>query len=167
MSESASESWRFSEQSVSARPEALPPWRHFGFSTYGTWIRGDERGFRDHDGRIYSSGNYKCPPPREEHAPLRRWVLKHMHKPPVILAPALKIKCGQVLANKLRSQGVELLILAVLHDHVHGLGRFPGDEVDQLMGNAKRASSHAVREEIPGVVWAKKGWSFPVATREK
>lgn len=131
-------------------------WFHFWFSTFGTWLRGDVRGFRDHDHRIHSSGDYKQPPPRSEHAGLRRWVVEHMHKDPVRLTPRQRERaCGR-MKEELKLKGVELLVIAVADDHAHGLGKFPVAEIRKLVGHAKRGSSHALREQILGAVWGKK-----------
>lgn len=136
-------------------PDSLT-WRHFWFSTFGTWLRGDERGFRDHDHRIHSSGDYASPPPHEEHANLRRWVRSVMHKAPVRLDPPIREAAGRVIVGDLRTRGVGLIALAVASDHVHGLGRFPAAAVREIIGCAKRRSSHAVRSALPGTVWAKR-----------
>jgi Transposase IS200 like len=131
-------------------------WFHFWFSTYGTWIRGDERGFRDHDHRIHSSGDYRDPPPHAEHQGLRRWVRQHMHKEPVRLDMTLRrVVCGRLVCLFQEKQ-IELLVIAVASDHVHGLGRFPETNVRTLIGHAKKYSSHAIRGTIPGAVWARK-----------
>ena len=131
-------------------------WFHFWFSTFGTWLRADKRGFRDHDHRTHSSGDYRKPPPEDEHAGLRRWVLENMHKDPVRLSPALINRVGPELVRLLFEKQVELLVLAVMPDHVHGLGRFPASGIRALVGHAKKYSSHAIRDAIPGAVWAKK-----------
>ena len=48
-------------------------WWHTQFSNYCAWLPGDERGFRNRDHRIDSGGDYKNPPPPEEHEGLRRY----------------------------------------------------------------------------------------------
>lgn len=145
-----------SNRGASSQRSSQRSWFHFWFSTFGTWLRGDRRGFRDHDHRIHSSGDYHNPPPAEEHAGLRRWTLEHLHKDPVRLTVPQRSKALDRLIASLQSQDVELLALAVSADHVHGLGRFPDDQARAIIGNAKRSSSHALRAEIPGTLWAKK-----------
>jgi REP element-mobilizing transposase RayT len=138
-------------------------WFHFWFSTFGTWLRGDVRGFRDHDHRIHSSVDYRDPPPRSEHAGLRRWVVEHLHKDPVRLPVELRSRAGISILEKFRAKRIEIVVLAVAEDHVHGIGRFPEDQVRAVVGKAKRASSHA----IPGVVWAKKCGRKRIRSREQ
>ena len=48
-------------------------WRHVVIGTLRSWNFGDERGFRSRGHRIHSSGDYKNPPPRGEHAKLNEW----------------------------------------------------------------------------------------------
>ena len=48
-------------------------WRHVTLNTKNSWLPGDERGFRNRDHRIHSTGDYKTPPPKQEHAGLRRY----------------------------------------------------------------------------------------------
>jgi REP element-mobilizing transposase RayT len=146
------------DESASRRAESAAPraWYHAWFSTFGTWLRGDARGFRDRDHRIHSSGDYRNPPPIEEHAGLRRWVIEHLHKDPVRLGAPLRRQVGRVMVDQLRQRGAEVLVVAVAADHVHMVLRCGPGEVRQLVGHAKRWSSHAIRGQIPGSVWAKK-----------
>jgi REP element-mobilizing transposase RayT len=134
----------------------LRAWYHVTFSTFGAWLRGDERGFRDHDHRVHSSGDYTNPPPKREHEGLRRWTLAHLHKDPVTLTPAQRESVGRAIVAKLAAQRVEVLILAVSGQHVHLLAGLSMDRKEQQIGNAKRASSHALRSEIPGAVWGRR-----------
>ena len=50
----------------------MPPgvWYHVIWNTLGSWLPGDPRGFRNRDHRIHSTGDYRNPPPRSEHANL-------------------------------------------------------------------------------------------------
>lgn len=65
-------------------------WFHIMWSTYGVWLHGDPRGFRDRFHRIHSSGDYKHPPPKGEHAGLHRYMARIMHKEPVSLDRSLR-----------------------------------------------------------------------------
>jgi hypothetical protein len=48
-------------------------WRHIVCNTKCSWLPGDDRGFRSREHRIHSSGDYKNPPPKNEHEGLRRY----------------------------------------------------------------------------------------------
>ncbi len=142
-------------------------WCHFWFTTFGAWLRGDERGFRDHDHRVHSSGDYQHPPDRREHAALRAWTVAHMHKPPVRLARELRATAGRVLVEKLRSEGTEVMVLAVAAEHVHGVLLCRAAETRAMIGNAKRAASHALRDAVPGALWARRCGLRTITTDEQ
>jgi REP element-mobilizing transposase RayT len=141
-------------------------WFHVIFSTFGTWLRGDRRGFRDHDHRIHSSGDYKTPPPAIEHAGLRNWTIRVMHKDPVRLAPELRSRVGVALLRKLAEHEIQVLAISVSGEHVHLLGRFPHETARKIVGLAKAHASHTIRDAIPGVVFAKKCKLEPIQDRE-
>ena len=48
-------------------------WRHVVFTTLGSWLPGDPRGFRTREHKVHSSGDYKKPPPNGEHAELFKY----------------------------------------------------------------------------------------------
>jgi REP element-mobilizing transposase RayT len=79
-----------------------------------------------------------------------------MHKDPVRLDRRQITRVGPEMVRLFLEKDVELIAVALAKDHAHGLGRFPEDRVRALVGHAKRYSSHAIRDEIPGTVWAKK-----------
>ncbi len=58
--------------------------------------------------------------------------------------------------NALHDREVRVLAIAASAEHVHLLARFPMERVRRLVGDAKRACSHALRDAIPGAMWAKK-----------
>lgn len=153
----------------SASRGALPQptharWFHVMFNTFGTWLRGDARGFRDHDHRIHTSGDYHSPPPAGEHRALREWCRDAMHKPPVRLTPEQQRIALRALLIRLRAQHVEVIALAVMPDHVHMLARL-GSEATKVVGRAKAASSHALRRDIPGAVWGRRALLKPIRDR--
>ncbi len=142
-------------------------WYHFMFSTYGTWIRADERGFRDSGHRIHSSGDYRRPPPPQEHANLRKWVKQNMRSAPVRLSVQQRFRIGAALVRDLLQREIQLIILAVGSDHAHGIGRFPSDAARSLIGHAKRHASHALRAELPGQVWGKRALLKVIRSEEQ
>lgn len=140
-------------------------WFHVIFSNYGTWLRGDRRGFRDHDHRIHSSGDYRNPPPPHEHAGLRRWCIQVMHKNPVRLSAPLRERVGKAVVVRMRELEVRMIAIAVLSDHVHLQARLPHATARKLVGLAKARASHRIRDAIPGVVFAKKCKLEPIRDR--
>jgi REP element-mobilizing transposase RayT len=133
-----------------------PIWYHFMFTAFGAWIRGDPRGFRDHDHRIHCPGDYKNPPKPGAFHGLRSWVLRNMHKDAVRLSRSNQRCVSAVIVNELLARDVRLLCLAVMPDHVHGLGQFDVVSAAKTIGLAKAQSSRAIRAQVPGIVWGKR-----------
>lgn len=51
-------------------------WRHVVISTRSSWLPGSPRGWRSRNHKRHSSGDYKKPPPPDEHEGLREYVEK-------------------------------------------------------------------------------------------
>ena len=49
-------------------------WRHIIINTHGSWLHGDQRGFRNRGPRIHSAGDYKHRTPKGEHANLLKYM---------------------------------------------------------------------------------------------
>jgi REP element-mobilizing transposase RayT len=130
-------------------------WRHVIVSTYRSWLPGDQRGFRSRKHKIHSSGDYKEPPPLEEHAGLRSFHAKGGSK--VVIPSDLKELIGrQILA---KSEKLELRVNAasVSPTHSHWLLELPEDrkEAKRLIGEIKAIAGQAVRKLIPCGIWAR------------
>jgi len=168
------------------------PWNHWLLctgSTYGTWVRGDLRGWRARGHREHVDGDYRSPPPSGAHADARRQSKRLMKRRPVLLkAPARAAAC-RTMAEALRFHGVEVLDLCVGATHWHVLARFtplpaaasgPGIPIPgldfatlkrdarRLMGIAKKRSARALSEAhlvARGGVWAVRCGVRPVRDR--
>ncbi|QNN20740.1 hypothetical protein HED60_00150 [Planctomycetales bacterium ZRK34] len=140
-------------------------WWHLIFHTLGSWLHGDPRGFRSRDHRIHSSGDYKNPPPSGEHDKLHRY---HRRRSRVVkLAPNLYPSVGGAVRNKCDKSNRRVLAISVDATHVHALVQLPDDYevVRRFAAGLKQASSHAVREVLPGRVWA--GGGKPIRIRDR
>src|SRR5262249_6666293 len=105
------------------------------------WITADERGFRSRGHRIHSSGDYKSPPPPEEHAGLRTWVIDHMDGPAVKLSDEQCAVVGVSFVKKLQKMKREVLVLACGPTHLHVLFSPTEDDVMRQLGKAKQFAS--------------------------
>lgn len=130
-------------------------WYHFVINTKGTWLHGDPRGFRNRAHRIHSSGDYKNPPPRGEHANLHTY-MKQSSGAEVTIPRELRPIIGQEFVKYLIKDGHRITTFAVAKIHAHGLAELPRTlrQVRLIIGEAKRASSRAVRAQLPGSIWA-------------
>jgi len=82
-------------------------WWHVIISTRNSWLPGDKRGFRSKNHKIHSSGDYKKPPPIEEHSGLRRY---HQERAGDVIRfsdDAKKI-VGLAIINKLTKEGFQI-----------------------------------------------------------
>jgi len=148
----------------------MPPpgqrWWHLILSGHCTWLHGNPRGFRSRDQRIHSSGDYKRPPPPGEHDRLHQFHQQRSAKP-VLFAPALRSRLGDALKRKLKKLEVQALIVSVGPTHAHLLVCLPDDDqqAKRVSDQLKQASSHAVRDAMPGRVWAAGGKPIRVKSR--
>ena len=108
---------------------------HVIWSTYGSWLPGDPRGFRTRRHRMHVEGGYRNPPPPGTHAGLR----------PV---------AGEAALERLAQGGADVLGISVAGQHVHVAFIADGSDIKPIIGHVKRVSSHRIRHELPGQVWA-------------
>ncbi len=139
-------------------------WSHVIWSTRGAWLPGDPRGFRDHDHRIHSTGDYKAPPPPGEHAGLHR-VARKLCPEEIHIPKHLRRTIADALGDKLLALERPPRIIAVARVHVHALVLAGATDVRPYIGRAKQAASHAVRSELPGRIWGQR--CHPVRIRNE
>jgi REP element-mobilizing transposase RayT len=139
-------------------PVAGKCWRHSMINTRCSWLHADARGFRSKKHRLHSSGDYKHPPAKHEHAGLRKWMSKRAG-PPVEIPSDCRRQIGQALVNFFREGEHRLLALAVGEKHSHALIELVDDMrvIRDVWGDAKRISSRAVKNQMPGSVWGAGG----------
>ena len=130
-------------------------WRHVILGTLNSWLPGDPRGFRTRDHKLHSSGDYKAPPPPEEHAPAARRHSENISGDPVIIPKSPREKVGTAIIKKLQSIRLRVLAIAVAGMHTHILVELPDDKkaIKSIIGRCKMKASHAIRAEMPGRVW--------------
>jgi hypothetical protein len=136
-------------------------------STLNSWLPGDPRGFRTKGHDIHSSGDYKHPPPKGEHAGLHQYS-KQISGNPVVIPRDLREVVGRAILAKLRKLDYQVLVIAVAGMHCHFLVELPEDikRVRHIVGQCKTVSSHAIRGWMLGRVWGHRGKFEPVKTIE-
>lgn len=141
-------------------------WFHCNGNTYGTWLRGDPRGYRERHHRLHVEGDYLDPPPPGEYEALHRQSKRLMKGEAVHLVPRQRVRVCQALATKLLDDGIEALVVAVDDHHFHLLGRFPDHNPRRWVGRAKKHSSHIMRGDKPHAsLWAVRFRALPVRDR--
>ena len=138
-------------------------WRHVIINTKRSWLHGDPRGFRDRGHRTHSSGDYRRLPPKGEHSGLHR-LRKENPRSEVKFTREHQQVVGTCLVVHFQTAGYRVLTIAVTRVHVHALVELPDNivKIREIVGEAKRASSRAVKSWIPGSVWAAGGTYKPI-----
>ncbi len=74
----------------------------------------------------------------------------------MVLNDQLKGRIVEAIVQKALEATIPLAALAVGRQHVHALMKALPQHRGRDVGKLKRASSHAIRDDIPGVVWGAK-----------
>src|SRR3954467_14884960 len=101
-------------------------WWHVMIGTYASWLPGDKRGFRNRGHRIHSSGDYKNPPPIDEHEGLREHN-QQFAKDAVEIPLEHGKRLARVIARLLLDAGYRVSVVSVSGYHVHALAELPLD----------------------------------------
>ena len=141
-------------------------WYHCNGNTYGTWLRGDPRGWRARHHREHVDGDYKSPP-TENFAAQHRKSQKLLVKPPVLLNAAQSHAAGAAMVRRLLDAGIELLSLSLDDHHFHFVARFPDHRPRYYIGLAKQRAAHELTQHhgLEAPVWAKRGLCKPITSR--
>lgn len=142
-------------------------WRHIVLNTHSSWLHGDPRGFRSRGHRIHSSGDYRNPPPPQEHLGL------HLHQiarsaEETKLPQSVFAAMGEAIVTNLHSQRHLLAALYVGSMHTHLLAEYPEslDELRKICGWCKYFATRAARRVEPGLkgieIWAEGEGYTPV-----
>jgi len=141
-------------------------WYHVDGHTYGTWLRGDPRGWRSRKHREHVDGDYRHPPPEGMYDDLWAHSKALMKHDPVHLDRHARRAAGQALVEMLRQQNTELLVLSMDAVHFHLLGRFAGGGIRSVVGRAKKHAYHVLRSAgHTGRLWARRCRPLPVTDR--
>lgn len=165
-------------------------WYHCSGTTYGTWLRGDPRGWRSRHHREHVDGDYKNPPPAGADAHLHRFSRLVMKRPAVHPNEEAQLAACLVMVQVLIHHLVEVVAVAIDDHHFHLLCRFPTSAVQgspitpgalnrrdgnrefaiarHYVGIAKKESARYLSERSlvePGGVWGKRSKCVPIESR--
>lgn len=152
---------------------SLQPWNkwyHVMSNAYGTWLRGDPRGWRTRHHREHVDGDYKHRPEAGTWEKLYSLSKRLMKRDAVRLDVDLREIVLDAVVDKLLVLEIELLVAALTRDHVHVLARFPEDDPRNKLGIAKKHASHFVRQAglrtDEGGLWGKRSKVEPIRDRK-
>ena len=140
-------------------------WYHCTEHTYGTWLRGDPRGWRARHHREHVEGDYKNPPPKGTYDELFEHSKSLMKRDPVRIQKDRRTFVLNCIVEKLQEKGIEVLIACLDGTHLHVIAQFPDHDPRHWMGMAKKHASHMCRSmpDYPeGGLWAKRGLPKPI-----
>ena len=150
-------------------PKAWNNWYHVTLHTYGSWLRGDPRGWRSRNHRVHVEGDYKHRPAPGTYEREYRNSLAIMKRPQVRIAATARQLVLSAVIEKLQRDRIEVLIGCLDGIHLHLLGRFNDHDPKQWLGRAKKHSSHILREQgirtDAGGIWAKYSYAVPIVDR--
>ena len=141
-------------------------WYHVNGGTYGTWLPGDPRGWREKHHKRHVEGDYRNPPPAGSGAALHDFARGMLKCPPVHLDAERREIAGRALVEMLVMQEIEVLALCVDAVHFHLLARFPDGKVRPCVGRAKKHAYHCLRDRRHvGKLWGRLCHVKPVSDR--
>jgi hypothetical protein len=144
-------------------------WYHVTGSTYGSWLRGDPRGWRTRHHREHVEGDYKNPPKPEDYETLLAQSKTLMlPNDAVKLSPQARAIACDIFARALTFHKVDVVAISVDAVHYHVLARFRDRRPRKWMGIAKSRSARALSESghcEEGGVWAVRCRPFPIKDR--
>jgi hypothetical protein len=141
-------------------------WYHVNGNTYGTWLPGDPRGWRERGHMRHVAGNYKNPPPAGSGDTMHDYAKRLLKQPPVHLANTQRLIAGRALVEMLLKQEIELLVLSLDGIHFHLLGRFPSCQVRPVVGRAKKHAYFELRDGgFVGHLWGAGANVVPIKNR--
>jgi hypothetical protein len=159
-------------------------WYHVTANTYGTWLRGDPRGWRERHHRKHVDGDYKNRPKPgtgKEELELSKELMK---RDEVRLGKQLQLIVLMSIVATLLNDGIEILVVSLDDHHLHVLARFRDRQPRKRMGWAKLQATKAVKRfmeieqthgravgfqlelKVGEGLWAKRGKENPINDRQ-
>ncbi len=123
-------------------------WYHVTGNTYGTWLRGDPRGWRERHHRRHVEGDYKHRPARGTGQNELALSKALMDREVVRLTAELRRVALIGLVLTLLGDGIEVLIASLDDHHLHVLARFRDHETRRRLGWAKFYATKRVKEAL-------------------
>lgn len=133
---------------------------HLTWTTYGTWLHGDQRGWVE-------AGEYEVKSADNKREAKAR---RSMKEPPVVLTEAQRALVEQTIKDHCRIRGWELHALNVRTNHVHvvvSADRSPEEVMNQFKAwTSRKLSDHAgLHEKIAIKAGRRKWWTEHGSTK--
>src|SRR4051812_18237278 len=154
----------------------MPPWfdwYHCTVHTYGTWLRGDPRGWRSRHHREHVDGDYKHPPPKGKYEALYEYSKSLMTRDPVRIERDLRHFVLDKIVERLVQNELETAIASLDSTHLHVLVRCPNHDPRIQIGIAKQYATAQTKAHGLAVglnlhlgqgLWAKRSHPNPITS---
>jgi len=114
------------------------------FTTYGTWLQGDKRGFVK-NGQTYAANQS-----------IANSNIQNLSKNPVRLTKTHRAIAAQAIFEKASRLGQRILALAVCSNHVHLVAEYVPVPIGKIVSHYKNSAQAALRKAgLSGRVWTK------------
>ena len=114
------------------------------FTTYGTWLQGDKRGFVK-DGKTYATNQSLADSNKQK-----------LSKNPVRLSKTHRAIAAEAIFEKADRLNQKILALAVCSNHVHIVADYISMPIGKVVSYYKNAAQVALRKaDLSGRVWTK------------
>ena len=113
-------------------------WYHLTAHTYGTWLRGDARGYRARHHREHVDGDYKHRPPPEKYVPLLDYSKSLMKRDPLRIEHECLQFVLDMMVERLLSRDNDVDVASQDPIHFHGLVRCVNHNPRIELGIAKQ-----------------------------
>lgn len=130
--------WRVTGRGILALMASWEYWYHCTAHTYGTWLRGDPRGWRARDHREHVDGDYKHPPPPGKYTELFELSKSRMNRDPVKIRRDLHQFVLDQVIQRLLERDNETAIGCFDGIHLHVLTRCWKRNPRVELGSAKQ-----------------------------
>ena len=123
-------------------------WFHMTSGTYGSWLRGDPRGWRERNHRRHVDGDYKHRPSPGTGVDELALSKALMNREAVRLTNDLRRVALIAVVTTLMAWGVEVLVASLDDHHLHVLARVRDGQTRKRLGWAKLAATKKVKEAL-------------------
>jgi len=152
--------------------KAWKNWYHCMVGTYGQWLPGDERGWRERNHHEHVPGDYKNPPKVTKFSKGRHEYSKRiMNWTPYCIREPDRETIGRLLLQSFQEHNIPILALAVCETNFHAFLQIATHDPKRILGFAKR---HVTFEFAPIIdpstnkreqIWAGDARAKPVKDR--
>lgn len=144
-------------------------WYHVVSHVYGSWLRGDPRGWRSQNHREHVEGDYRNPPAKGKYKVMHERSQLLLKRNPVTVRARSRGFVVKAVVEKLQRDEIEVLVASVDAKHLHLLARFRDRKPRSWVGIAKKHASHLLRQEglriEEGGLWARRSRARPIRDR--